>query len=181
MIARDEYIKARDRAAGMFRDAGLVISDTEAKNIEVADFGLSNLSEEGGLILSLANTERIAMRVMALFPGQSTPEHWHIGFDGYAGKEETLRVIKGILYLYLPGEDNLKYGRIPEGKEDMYTCRNETVMKPSDVVTIPPGRKHWFHSGPEGAVFYTVSTLAVDAKDPFTDPNVVRKTVIPDE
>lgn len=178
MITKQEYLQARNAAADMFRSAGLVISEADIENIEIADFGLSNLPREGGLILSLASTGRISMRVMALLPGQSTPEHWHIGFDGYEGKEETLRVISGVLYLYIPGEDTMKKGKVLEGKEEMYTSRHEIIMNPSDVITMPPGQKHWFQAGPEGVVFYTVSTLAVDSKDPFTDPNVVRKTII---
>ena len=43
---------------------------------------------------------------------------------------------------------------------------------------IEPGTRHWFRPGDEGAVFYTISTTARDLSDPFTDPGVVRVTVI---
>ena len=148
--------------------------------MDVADFGLSHLKEEGAQILSLAATDKIAARVIAQFPGQTEPEHWHIGFHGYEGKQETLRVVWGSLYLYLPGEDTLQKGRIPEGKERYYTVRHEIEMGPTDTITIPVGQRHWFQAGEEGAVFYTISTLAVDAMDPFTDPAVVRKSVVCD-
>lgn len=178
MITREAYLDARDRAAKMMRAAGCVISEEEIEQMDVADFGLSNLANEGAQILSLCDTDKIAVRVIAQFPWQTEPEHWHIGFDGYEGKQETLRVISGELYLYLPGEDTLSKGRIPEGKEAYYTSRREIVLKPTDTITMPPGEKHWFQAGPDGAVFYTMSTLAVDAMDPFTDPHMVRKTVI---
>lgn len=180
MITRKEYLKAQEKAAQMMIGAGIVISQKEIDEMDVADFGLSNLSVEGAQILSLFDTDKVAARVIALFPGQTEPEHWHTGRGDYEGKQETLRMIKGTLYLYLPGEDTLSLGKIPEGKDAFYTVRREIIMKPTDVVTMPVGQKHWFQAGPEGAVFYTMSTTASEAWDPFTDPNIVRKTVIQD-
>lgn len=179
MITKQENLEARTRAARMIREAGIVISETEVEQMDVADFGMSDLQREGAQIVSLIDTDKMAARVIAQFPGQTEPEHWHIGFDGYEGKQETLRIIAGELYLYLPGEETIcPKGKVPEGKEDVYTVRREIVMKPCDTITIPVGQKHWFQAGPEGVVFYTISTLAVDAKDPFTDPRVIRKTVV---
>ena len=178
MIKRNEWMAARERAAKMIRAAGIVVSDQEIEAMDVADFGLSHLQAEGAEIVSLMDTDKIALRVIAQLPGQTEPEHWHIGFDGYEGKQETLRVIWGTLRLYLPGEDTLQEGVVPKGKENCYTVKHEIIMKPTDTITMPVGQKHWFQAGDEGAVFYTISTLAVDAKDPFTDPAVVRKTVI---
>ena len=178
MITQAEYLAARERAAQAMRDAGIVLSDKEIEAMDVADFGLSNLKTEGAQIVSLMDTDKIAARVIALFPGQTEPEHWHVGFGTYEGKQETLRMIKGELYLYLPGEDTLRHGVIPAGKEAYYTVRHEVVMRPTDTITMPVGQKHWFQAGADGAVFYTISTLAVDARDPFTDPRMVRKTVI---
>jgi D-lyxose ketol-isomerase len=180
MISLKEYLDAREAAAKMIREAGIVISDKEVEEMDVADFGLSNLRMEGAQIVSLINTDKVAARVIAQFPGQTEPEHWHTGFGGYEGKQETLRVIRGELYLCLPGEDTLSKAVIPAGKEAYYTVRHEIIMRPTDTVTIPVGRKHWFQAGRDGAVFYTMSTLAADDKDPFTDPHMVRKTVIKD-
>lgn len=178
MITMEQYLSARTRAAEMMRQAGCVISEAEIEHMDVADFGLSNLPSEGAQILSLCDTDKIAARIIALFPGQTEPEHWHTGFGDYEGKQETLRIISGELYLYLEGEDTLRHGKIPAGKEAYYTARHEIVMKPTDTITMSPGEKHWFQAGPQGAVFYTLSTLAVDARDPFSDPHMVRKTVI---
>jgi D-lyxose ketol-isomerase len=180
MISNEEYIEARNDAAKMLAEAGVVVSEEEIDAMDVADFGLSHLRTEGAQILSLIDTDKIAARVIVQFPGQTEPEHWHTGVGDYEGKQETLRVISGELYLYLPGEETVSLGKIPEGKEAYYSARNELVMRPTDTVTIPVGKKHWFQAGPNGAVFYTISTLALDAMDPFTDPNVVRKTVIKD-
>lgn len=178
MISREEYEKARARAVSLMQEAGIRVSDRELLSMDVADFGLGNLSVEGAQIVSMVETDQIAMRVIVLFPGQTEPEHWHTGFDGYAGKQETLRVVSGELYLYLPGRDTVCRGRVPKGQEQYYTAREEHVLKPTDTITMPPMQKHWFQAGPEGCVLYTVSTLAVDAKDPFSNPHIVRKTKI---
>jgi D-lyxose ketol-isomerase len=41
---------------------------------------------------------------------------------------------------------------------------------------LPPGEKHWFQARDEGAVMYSFSTIARDAMDQFTDPNIIRIT-----
>ena len=140
----------------------------------------SNLEKEGVQVLTLIQTERISVKVLVLFPNQTEPEHWHPPVGDDPGKEETVRVISGIVYFYIPGEDTLKKGFIPEGKEDYYTMRKEIVMKPSDQITLAPGEKHWFQARDKGAVMYSFSTIARDALDQFTDPDIVRITKIVD-
>jgi D-lyxose ketol-isomerase len=54
-------------------------------------------------------------------------------------------------------------------------------MKPCDLLTLAPGEKHWFQAREEGAVMYSFSTVARDALDQFTDPNIERITKIVDE
>ena len=43
-----------------------------------------------------------------------------------------------------------------------------------------PGTKHWFQSGPEGAVISEFSTKSTDETDVFTDKRIVRIPVIED-
>jgi len=162
----------------MVRDAGIHITDEEAGRIEVADFGLGRLDREGAQILTLVATDRMAAKIIALFPGQTLPEHWHPRVGDDPGKEETIRVVSGLLRLYLPGDDTLREGIIPEGKQEVYTMCNETLMEPGGQVTLPPGTKHWFQAGPEGVVLYSFSTVARDVLDCFTDPAIQRITKI---
>ncbi len=82
MITKEVYFRARKEAAACIKAAGIVLSDQEIEKMDVADFGLGNLAVEGAQIVSLIDTDKIAMRVIALFPGQTEPEHWHTGFDG---------------------------------------------------------------------------------------------------
>jgi len=180
MITKERQKTAQKRVAEMIRQAGIKITEKEANSIGIVDFGLSNLEKEGVQVLTLIQTERISVKVLVLFPNQTEPEHWHPPVGDDPGKEETVRVISGIVYFYIPGEDTLKEGFIPEGKEDYYTMRKEIVMKPSDQITLAPGEKHWFQARDKGAVMYSFSTIARDALDQFTDPDIVRITKIVD-
>ena len=180
MITKERQKTAQKRAAEMIRQAGIKITEKEANSVGIVDFGLSNLEKEGVQVLTLIQTERISVKVLVLFPNQTEPEHWHPPVGDDPGKEETVRVISGIVYFYIPGEDTLKKGFIPEGKEDYYTVRKEIVMKSSDQITLAPGEKHWFQARDKGAVMYSFSTIARDALDQFTDPDIVRITKIVD-
>jgi len=180
MITRKQHAEFKERAAKMIKDAGFPLSRRELDRMDTADFGLGRLEIEGAQIVPVLDTEKVAMRVIALIPCQTEPEHWHTGTGNYAGKEETIRVINGELYLCVEGEDTLRTARIPQGKEDVYTARYEHVMKPSDSVFIPAGVKHWFQAGEQGAVILSISSTAHDALDPFTDPAISRVTVIGD-
>jgi len=180
LITREQQKAAQKEAAEMIRQAGIAVTDKEADSIEVVDFGLSNLAREGVQALSLVQTERISVKVLAMLPNQTEPEHWHPPVDDDPGKEETIRVIAGTVYFYVAGEDNLKEGFIVEGKDDCYIMRKEFVMKPGDQLTLAPGEKHWFQSREGGAVMYSFSTIARDALDLFTDPNIDRLTKVVD-
>ena len=53
MITRQEQQDARRRAAELIRAAGIRITGKEADGIEVVDFGLSRLAQEGVQVLTL--------------------------------------------------------------------------------------------------------------------------------
>lgn len=178
MLTRTEHKNAQERAAEMIRKAGIRISAEEADGISVVDFGISNLKVEGAQIITFFATDRISAKVIALFPNQTLPEHWHPPVEDDPGKQEIIRIIDGTVYFYILGEDTLKSATIPVGKENVYTCRHEVVMKEGDQLILEPGTKHWFQAGEEGAVMYSFSTCVRDALDGFTDSKVVRETVI---
>jgi len=180
MITREEEKSARGRAARMIRQAGIAVTDREANTIEVVDFGLSNLSQEGVQVLNLVQTERISVKVLVLFPNQTEPEHWHPPVGNDPGKEETVRIIAGTVYFYTPGANTFGEGFLVKGKEGCYTVRHEWVMTPGDQITLQPGEKHWFQARDDGAVMYSFSTIARDAMDQFTDPRIVRITKVAD-
>lgn len=175
MITTAEIANAQKRAAALLEESGIAIRPEEYGHIDVVDFGLSELESSGGQILTLVNTEKIAAKLLAMFPGQTLPEHRHPPLGDYPGKEETIRCAWGTLYLYGPGEPtpNPK-GQPPHHRHDTYTQWHEWVLQPGDQVTFPPNTLHWFQGGPQGAVVWSFSTKAIDVQDLFTDPEIVR-------
>jgi D-lyxose ketol-isomerase len=164
----------------MIKASGIHITREEVEKVEVADFGLSRLEIEGAQILTLVAAGRISVKVVALFGGQTLPEHWHPPVGDDPGKEETVRVVSGTLRFYIPGDDNMREGAIPAGKENVYTARHELIFKPGDQITMEPGTKHWFQAGEDGVVMYSFSSVARDVLDGFTDPEIKRTTEIQD-
>ncbi|TGV01309.1 D-lyxose/D-mannose family sugar isomerase [Flavivirga rizhaonensis] len=178
MIKFEEFKEVCKKSIEMIEAAGLLLTPEDKKKITAADFGLSDLKKEGIQILTMFQTNRIAGKILVLLPYQTEPEHWHPTVGDDAGKEEVIRAISGELYFYIPGENNMKHGFIVDGKEDCYTMRNEVVMSPGDQLELPAGTKHWFQAGEKGAVMYSFSTTVTDLNDQFTDPNIVRNTII---
>jgi D-lyxose ketol-isomerase len=147
--------EARERAAVMLADAGIVLTAAEREAIEVADFGLGQLEETGLQIVVYVNTERVCAKELVLFPHQTCPEHRHPPVGADPGKEETFRCRQGLVRLHVEGED-------------------EIVLGPGEQWTILPDTLHWFEAGPEGAVVSEFSTRSRDESDVFTDPRIVR-------
>jgi D-lyxose ketol-isomerase len=147
--------EARERAAAMLSDAGIVLSPAERRAMEVADFGLGRLEEVGLQVVVYVNTERVCAKELVLFPGQTCPEHRHPTVDGRPGKEETFRCRRGTVHLHVEGQEEL-------------------VLRPGDQYTILPDTLHWFQAGPEGAVVSEFSTESRDELDVFSDPQIVR-------
>jgi D-lyxose ketol-isomerase len=179
MITRTEYTVAQKRAAALLKETGITLSDKELKEIAVADFGLSALESTGGQILTLVDTQEIAVKLIAMFPQQVLPEHKHPPLGSYPGKAETLRCEWGLLYLYTEGEPTASpAGHPPRNRHHTYTVWHEAILVPGDQITLAPNTWHWFQGGPEGAVVWSFSSRAVDIQDEFTDPDIQRQTLI---
>jgi len=170
--------EARERAATILRSAGIAVTPEEAAGIEVTDFGLGHPEASGLQLLIYVNDERYCAKEMVLFPGQTCPEHLHPPFEGTPGKQETLRVRAGTVYLYLPGQPTPDPVAHPYRAEH-YTAWHEHVLGPGDQHTIPPMTRHWFHA-PDGAIVSEFSTQSRDEFDRFTDPDIVRVATGPD-
>ena len=158
MITAAEQRQAQAYAAEQLAAAGIVLTDAERDAIEVADFGLSRLREEGLIVLVYVNTDRYCAKELVLYPGQTCPEHRHPPFDGTPGKEETFRCRRGLVTLRVDGR--------------------ELVLRPGEQFTIPPDTLHSFTAGPGGAVVSEFSSTSRDDLDVFTNPNVRRGTVV---
>lgn len=147
--------EARQRAAAMLADAGIVLTERERDELEVADFGLGRLEETGLQLLVYVNTERVCAKELVLFPHQLCPEHRHPPVGDDPGKEETFRCRTGSVTLWVDGHGELE-------------------LRPGDQFTIPPDTLHWFRAGDEGAIVSEFSTRSRDETDVFTDPKIVR-------
>jgi len=146
--------EARERAAAMLANAGIVLTPAEREQIEVADFGLGRLDEIGLQLVVYVNTERVCAKELVLFPGQTCPEHRHPPVGSDPGKEETFRCRSGSVVLHVGGA--------------------EIVLGPGEQYTIEPDTLHWFQAGPEGAIVSEFSTTSRDSRDVFSDPQIVR-------
>lgn len=175
MITRKEYNLARNRALEYFKKAGIILTQEEKERIEVADFGLGDLSRIGLELLTYVNTSRVCAKELVLFPWQICPEHRHPEINGKPGKEETFRCRWGKVFLYVPGEQIPNPScRIPEEREKWFTVWHEIILTPGDQYTLPPDTLHWFQGGEDGAVVSEFSTTSIDEKDIFTDPQIKR-------
>ena len=179
MLTRVEYEAAQRCAAELLKKTSLTLTDDELAQIKVADFGLGELEQSGGQILTLVDTREIAVKLIAMFPGQTLPEHRHPPLGDYPGKAETIRCEWGVFYLYAEGESAPNpQGVPPVRRRETYTVWHEYVLHPGDQVTLPPNTWHWFQGGSKGAVVWSFSSRATDVQDEFTDPDIRRETVV---
>jgi D-lyxose ketol-isomerase len=179
MISVSQLRQAQKKTLGYFKKAGIHLTAAERVKIEVADFGLSSLKDTGLELLTYLNTQRCCAKELVLFPGQTCPEHRHPAHGGQPGKEETFRCRWGTVYLYVPGPKTPKPKLAPpEAPAGAYTVFHEVVLKPGDQYTLAPGTKHWFRSGPQGAIVSEFSTRSRDDLDIFSDERIQRMTKV---
>lgn len=176
MISKSEYEKAVERTISFFEKAQIVLTKEEKASIEVADFGLNDLSHTGLELITYLNTERVCAKELVLFPGQTCPEHRHPAFGSYIGKEETFRCRWGRVFLYVDGETTNPIKAKPV--DGAYTVFHEIELLAGEQYTLKPDTKHWFQAGEEGAVVSEFSTPSFDEEDIFTDPRITRKPQI---
>ena len=180
MLSSAQIEEGRKYAIEKFAEAGIVITDKEKAEIEVSDFGLSDIDHTGLQLVVYVNTDRVCAKELVLKPGQTCPEHRHVSVDGSdLGKEETFRVRKGTVYLYTEGPAVESPKSTPIRKEH-YKAWHEIVLHEGEQYTMMPDTLHWFTGGPEGAIVSEFSTRSTDENDIFTDPEIGRFTVVAD-
>lgn len=179
-MTADQITTARRAAGDMLIAAGIAITPRERDTMEIVDFNLGRFASEGLALIVYANTDRYCGKELVLLANQTCPEHRHPPVrlaDGTTdpGKMETFRCRRGTVRLYVEGAPAPDAAcRVPAGSEEHYTVFHEIVLKPGDQYTIPPDTRHWFQSGPEGAVVTEFSSVSRDELDVFTDPRIKR-------
>lgn len=182
-MKKSEISQAQVRAAQILKESGIVLTEEETRNIEVAGFGLDQLDIQGLELVTYINTDRYCAKELVLFPRQTCPEHLHPPVGEDPGKMETFRCRSGQVFLYVEGEaaaESLK-AIIPVGSEAYYSVFHEIELYPGEQYTINPGIKHWFQAGDNGAVISEFSSTSRDEYDLFTDPRIVRTPLIEEE
>ena len=175
MISKELYETTRQRVVSMLAEYGIVLTEIEKSNVEIADMGLGDLMQTGLQIITYINTERVCAKELILFPGQTCPEHRHPDVNGQPGKEETFRCRAGVVYLYVAGEKTENPKCLPpKGSEEYYTVFHEIELQPGEQYTLMPDELHWFQSGLQGAIVSEFSTKSTDEADIFTDPRIKR-------
>jgi D-lyxose ketol-isomerase len=175
MIKRSEIKVAQAQAAGLLANVGIVLTEEEKENIEIAEFGLDELARTGLELVVYANTDRYCAKELVLFPGQTCPEHLHPPVSGQPGKMETFRCRWGKVWLYVEGEPAQEVqATVPVGSEAYYTVFHEIELNPGQQYTIPPETLHWFQAAAGGAVVSEFSSTSRDEFDIFTDPRIKR-------
>lgn len=179
MMTKNERMERQQSAFDFFCKAGLFITEKERTEIEIADFGLNEFERTGLGVLVYVNTDRCCAKELAMWPGQTCPEHLHPPVGNEPGKEETFRCRWGRVFLYVEGQRSEElHCRPPAGRENTYTIFHEIELNPGEQYTIHPGTKHWFQAGEHGAVVSEFSTRSTDENDIFTDPEIQRTTKV---
>lgn len=181
MITRREYEAARIWAWDKVRESGVVVAEADFAQLAVADLGLSEFEVTGLAILTLVSTPWVGVKLLILKPNQFFAQHRHppAPAENYPGKEEIFRGQWGEAYLYVPGEPTAAPHVLPPPHRRPYcTVWREVALTPATQFLCPPNTWHWFQAGPRGAVVWSYSSKVTDAQDQFSDPQVVRQTVI---
>lgn len=165
----------RIRTAQALADAGIVLTAAEQATIEIADCGLGDIEHVGLQLITYINTERCCAKELVLFANQLFPEHRHPPVGTDPGKEETFRVRRGTLLLYVEGKAT-PHPRAtpPAARLPFLTAWHEIVLQAGEQYTLQPNTNHWFQAGPEGCIVSEFSTRSTDEHDFFTDPAIRR-------
>lgn len=179
MITKKELRRRQSEALRLFRKAGIYLTPKERRAVEIADFGLNAFTETGLGVLVYVNTDRCCAKELAMWPGQTCPQHRHPPVGDDPGKEETFRCRWGRVHLFIEGTKTTRPGaRPPKAPRGAYTVRREIILKPGDQFTLRPGLRHWFQAGPRGAVVSEFSTRSTDENDLFDDVRIQRITQV---
>ena len=93
------------------------------------DFGLGDARAEGAQILTLASTDRLAVKLILLLPHQAEPEHKHAPVGQNAAKQEILRVVYGEMDVCTDGPGEIDAGvKISESSLSGYSEANSGCL-----------------------------------------------------
>ena len=179
MITREKHDELKRKSLKMLKRAGIVITDREYEEMEVADMGLGIPEAIGLQIIVYENNDRYCAKELIMMPRQTCPEHRHPpASPSRQGKQETFRCRYGEVYLYMPGERVKSPKAVLKDRKEYFTVWKEIVLKPGQQYTLPHDTLHWFQAGDSGAIVSEFSSTSNDETDIFTDQDIKRAPVI---
>ena len=179
MLTRAELTRRQQQAAEFFQRSSIYLTGQEIQQIEIADFGLDQFEQTGLGVLVYVNTQRCCAKELAIWPGQTCPQHRHPPVADSPGKEETFRCRWGKVFVYVEGDATPDPAcKPPAGRQDTYTVWHQIELNPGGQYTLKPNTWHWFQAGDQGAVVSEFSTRSTDEHDIFTDDQIQRFTKV---
>lgn len=129
MISKEQFQEVRKKALTIYEKAGVILTDQEKENLEIADFGLNDIYQTGLEIVTYVNTDRCCAKELVLLPEQTCPEHRHapIPEKNYIGKEETFRCRYGGSLLICFRRRNSRSGCSATGRGLYRISRNQAA------------------------------------------------------
>ena len=178
MIAEKEYREAQKKALQYFHKAGILITEKESANIEVADFGLGALSETGLELLVYVNTDRVcAKELWASFRTRRVRNIFIPRQETSREKEETFRCRWGKSLSLRPRRKNAaSQSEDSERKEREVYRLARNRAEPGRPIHFASGHAALVSIGCEGCVVFEFSTRRTHEADVFTDPDIQRAT-----
>ncbi|MBN1445188.1 MAG: D-lyxose/D-mannose family sugar isomerase [Candidatus Omnitrophica bacterium] len=174
MITKEKCEELKKKSLEILKKAGIVITDKEYKEMEIADFGLGMPEIIGLEIVVYENNDRYCAKELIMFPRQVCPEHRHPPVSSKPGKQETFRCRYGEVYLYVSGGKTKNPKAVLKERKEYFTVWNEIILKPGQQYTLPHNTLHWFQAGDGGAIVSEFSSSSSDETDIFTDPGIKR-------
>src|SRR5258708_39974729 len=144
MLNQSQIRQMQERVTQTLAQAGIVLTSQEQTQIEVVDFGLSELERTGLQLVIYINNDRYCAKELVMTPRQTCAQHRHPPLsETNPGKQETFRCRWGKVWLYVEGEAGqaIQAPR-PEGSGPHSTTFYQIESAPSDQCTIPPNTSH---------------------------------------
>src|SRR5258706_344248 len=140
MLTPSQVRQMQERVTQTLAQAGIVLTSQEQTQIEVVDFGLSELERTGLQLVIYINNDRYCAKELVMIPRQTCAQHRHPPLsETNPGKQETFRCRWGKVWLYVEGEAGHDiHAPVPDGSGTYYTDFHQIEMHLFDQDTIPP-------------------------------------------
>src|SRR5260370_21273318 len=140
MLTQSQVRQMQERATQTLAQAGIVLTPQEQMQIEVVDFGLSELERTGLQLVIYINNDRYCAKELVMIPRQTCAQHRHPPLsETNPGKHETFRCRRGKVWLYVEGEPTQAiHAHILKSSEPYHPGFHEFGLHPGDQYTLSP-------------------------------------------